>query len=132
MRANAYKPFVITSQSVDQFFGPVTSGSASVFCAAGVNDGTCAFGVPAVGSLGNVGINTLRAPSFFNLDISIGKKFAVTEKQYVDFRMEMFNSTNHVSWGAPGRDITNPGGFGQITGQIQNPRNIQLALKFYF
>jgi hypothetical protein len=132
VRANAYKPFVIPSQTVDQFFGPVTASGASIFCAAGVNDGNCAFGVPAVGALGNAGVGTLRAPSFFNLDMSIGKKFAVTEKQYLDFRMEMFNALNHASWGAPGRDITSPGSFGQITSQVQNARNIQFGLKYYF
>jgi len=66
VRANAYKPFVITSQSWISSSG-LYLGRRSAFCAAGVNDGTCAFGVPAVGALGNVGINTLRAPSFFNL-----------------------------------------------------------------
>ncbi len=49
VRANAYRPFEITSQTVDQFFGPVTAAS---FCAAGVDNGTCAFGIPAVGTLG--------------------------------------------------------------------------------
>ncbi len=132
VRANAYQPFVIASQTVDQFYGPVSVNGASIFCAAGVNNGTCAFGIPAVGQLGNAGVGTFRAPSFFNLDLSIGKKFFVREKQNLDFRMEMFNAFNHVSWGAPGRDITNPGGFGQITGQVQNPRNIQMGLKYYF
>jgi Carboxypeptidase regulatory-like domain/TonB dependent receptor len=130
LRANAYKPFTPTGTStIDAYYGPVTAAN---FCAAGVNDGNCAFGRPTDGTLGNVGVGTLRAPSFFNLDMSIGKKFQVTEKQYVDFRMEMFNGLNHVSWGAPGRDITNPAAFGQITGQIQNPRNIQFGLKYYF
>jgi hypothetical protein len=130
VRANAYLPYEITSQTVDQFYGKATT--ANFFCAAGVNNGTCAFGVPAVGTLGTVGIGTLRAPSFFNLDASVGKKFQVTEKQYLDFRMELFNALNHASWGPPGRDITNPTGFGQITGQVQNARNIQFGLKYYF
>jgi outer membrane receptor protein involved in Fe transport len=129
VRANAYRPYNITSQTVDQFFGAVT---ASNFCAAGVDDGTCAFGIPAAGSLGSAGVGTLRAPSFFNLDASISKKFAFTESKYLQFRAEFFNALNHASWGPPGRDITSPTAFGQITSQVQNPRNIQLALKFYF
>src|SRR5215471_14758858 len=129
VRANAYRPYTITSQTVDQFFGPVT---ASNFCAAGVDDGTCAFGIPAAGSLGSAGVGTLRAPSFFNLDASISKKFAVTESKYFQFRAEFFNALNHASWGPPTRDITSPTSFGQITSQVQNPRNIQMALKFYF
>jgi hypothetical protein len=106
--------------------------TAASFCAAGVDNGTCAFGIPAVGSLGNGGVGTMRAPSFFNMDMSVSKKFAFTESKYLQFRAEFFNWLNHVSYGAPGRDITNPTGFGAIGGQVQNARNIQLALKFYF
>ncbi|MBZ5618233.1 MAG: TonB-dependent receptor [Acidobacteriia bacterium] len=129
VRANAYRPYQITSQTVDQFFGVVT---ASNFCVAGVDNGTCAFGVPAVGTLGSAGVGTLRAPSFFNFDASIGKKFNFTESKYLQFRAEFFNAFNHASWGPPGRDITSPTSFGQITGQVQNARNIQLGLKLYF
>jgi hypothetical protein len=129
VRANAYRPYNITSQTVDQFFGPVTAAS---FCAAGVDDGVCAFGIPAVGALGSAGVGTLRAPSFFTLDASVAKNFHVTESKYFQFRSEFFNALNHASWGPPGRDITSPTSFGQITGQVQAPRNIQFALKFYF
>jgi hypothetical protein len=129
VRANAYLPYSIPSQTVDQFFGPVT---ASSFCAAGVYDGVCAFGIPAVGTLGSASVGTLRAPSFFNVDASASKKFKVTEAKYFQLRGEFFNALNHVSWGPPGRDITSPTSFGQITSQVQNPRNIQLGLKFFF
>jgi len=130
LRANAYKPYTAAGpQTIDAFFGPVTAAN---FCGAGVNNGSCAFGLPADGTLGNVGVGTLRGPSFFNLDASVGKKFYVTEKQYVDFRMEMFNMLNHASWGPPSRDITSPATFGQITSQLQNSRNIQFGLKYYF
>ena len=129
VRANAYRPYDIPSQTVDAFFGPVTAAN---FCAAGVDNGTCAFGIPAVGNLGSAGVGTMRAPSFFNFDASIGKKFSVTEKKYLEFRTEFFNAFNHASWGPPGRDITSPTSFGQITGQVQAPRNIQFGLKFFY
>lgn len=129
VRANHYRPFRIGSQTVDQFFGPVTSSS---FCGPGIDDGQCAYGVPAPGTFGTAGVGTERAPSFFNLDASIGKKFFITESKYFDFRAEFFNAFNHVSFGPPGRDISNPGAFGQITSQVQAPRNIQFGLKYYF
>ena len=44
----------------------------------------------------------------------------------------MFNVLNHVAWGPPGRDINNIGTFGQITSQVNAPRNIQFGLKYYF
>jgi hypothetical protein len=129
VRANAYRPFVTTSQTVDQFFGPAT---AATFCAAGVDNGTCAFGIPALGELGSAGVGTLRAPSFFNMDASIGKKFFLSEAKYITFRAEFFNAFNHVSYAPPGRDITSPTSFGAITSQVQNARNIQFGLKFNF
>ncbi len=105
---------------------------ATTFCGAGADNGTCAYGIPAFGSFGNAGVGTERAPSFFNLDLSIGKKFHVTETQRFDFRVEFFNALNHVSFGPPGRDITNLGTFGQITAQVQNARNLQFGLKYFF
>jgi hypothetical protein len=131
VRANYYRTFTITGpQTVDAFFGPVQS--AASFCAAGVDNGTCSFGIPAPGTLGNSGVGVLRAASFFNFDASVGKRFYFTESKFLTFRAEFFNAFNHVSWGAPGRDITSPASFGQIGGQVQNARNIQFGLKFNF
>ncbi len=129
VRANYYRTMNITSQNVDRFFGPVDSTS---FCAAGVDNGACAYGVPALGTFGTGGVGTQRAPSFFNLDASIGKKFRLTERQNIDFRVELFNIANHVSFGPPGRDITSLASFGQITSQVGTPRNIQFGLKYNF
>jgi len=129
VRANYYRVMNVTSQTVDRFFGPV---DATTFCAAGVDNGTCAYGVPALGTFGTAGVGTVRAPSYFNFDASIGKKFYVTEHQYLDFRAEFFNAINHVSFGPPGRDITTVGSFGQITSQVTTPRNIQFGLKYNF
>jgi len=129
VRANYYRVMNVTSQTVDRFFGPV---DATTFCAAGVDNGICAYGVPALGTFGTAGVGTVRAPSYFNFDASIGKKFFVTEHQYLDFRAEFFNAINHVSFGPPGRDITTVGSFGQITSQVTTPRNIQFGLKYIF
>jgi hypothetical protein len=129
-RPNRYKVMEApATRTVDRWFGDVTS---STFCTAGVNNGSCAYGVPAAGELGSAGVGTERAPGFFNLDSSIGKFFALTERQRLEFRAEFFNLLNSVSWGAPGRDITQPASFGQITGQINAPRAIQFGLKYQF
>ena len=78
------------------------------------------------------GVGTLRAPSVFNLDAMVAKRFRITESKNLQFRAEFFNALNHVSWGPPGRDISTPTSFGQITAQAQGPRNIQLGLKLFF
>jgi hypothetical protein len=130
VRANRYRDFVPTgTQTIDRYFGDI---SATTFCAAGVDNGTCAYGVPAFGEFGSAGVGTERAPGFWNLDTSVGKRFAITERQRLEFRAEMFNLFNHVAFGPPGRDITNTGTFGQITGQVNSPRNIQFGLKYMF
>ena len=46
VRANYYRNMNITTQTVDRFFGPVDA--STTFCAAGVDNGTCAYGVPAL------------------------------------------------------------------------------------
>jgi hypothetical protein len=133
VRANQYRELQadVTERTVDNFFG-LPADRTNLFCAAGVDDGVCAYGQPADGQFGNAGIGTERGPSFFNLDLSIGKRFAVTETKYFDFRAEFFNALNHVSWAPPGLNINSPATFGTIGAQVQNPRNIQLGLKFHF
>jgi hypothetical protein len=50
-RANAYRPMADPStRTVDRWFGDVSSAS---FCPAGVDNGSCAYGVPALGEFGS-------------------------------------------------------------------------------
>ncbi len=129
VRPNRYRPLNITTQTIDRFFGPVDT----IFCTAnGVDNGACAYGVPALGSFGSGGVGTERAPSFFDFTGSIGKKFHITESRNLEFRAEFFNLLNHVSFGPPGRDITSPSSFGTIGGQVGGARNIQFGLKYNF
>ena len=136
VRANYYRPLKIdeAARNVDNWFG-LPADRTTVFCAGGVNaidNGNCAYGQPADGQFGNAGINTERGPSFFNLDFSVGKKFFIRESNYIDFRVELFNSLNTVSFAPPGANIGTPATFGAIGSQVQNPRNIQFGLKYNF
>jgi hypothetical protein len=133
VRANRYRelPENQTEKTVDNYFG-LPADRTNLFCAGGVDDSRCAYGQPADGQFGNAGIGTERGPTFFNLDASIGKRFSITETNYFDFRIEFFNALNHVSWVPPGLNINSPATFGTIGSQVQNPRNIQLGLKYYF
>lgn len=141
VRANYLRPLQVNEggRNVDNWFGLPTvtqaNGAISInpgFCAAGVDDGRCAYQQPADGTFGNASIGTERGPGFFNFDTSIGKRFMVSEKNYFDFRVELFNAFNHVSWAPPGLNIGSPNTFGVIGGQVQNPRNIQFGLKYHF
>lgn len=136
VRANRYRALTIneSARTVDNWFGIPTDTAArgAFFCAAGVDNGTCAYGQPGQGFFGNSGIGTERGPGYFSSDMSIGKRFNVSESNYIDFRMELFNAFNNVSWAPPGANVGAPASFGVVGGQVQAPRNIQFGLKYFF
>jgi hypothetical protein len=97
-----------------------------------VDDGRCAYQRPALGTFGSAAIGTERAPGFFNVDASIGKRFAITETHNVQFRAEFFNLPNMTMFSPPARGVDSPATFGLISAQANSPRNIQLGLKYVF
>jgi hypothetical protein len=90
-----------------------------------------AFAIPALGTFGNAGVGILRAPNYFNADLSISKRFATIGRQYLQFRGEMFNVLNHPNFGPPNRDIQSTA-FGTITSTAGDARVVQMVLKYYF
>jgi len=88
--------------------------------------------MPAQGTFGDAGVGIVRAPKYFNLDVSLGKKFRLGGSKYVDFRAEFFNFLNHPSFNPPAANFSAPNTFGRITSTISPPRNLEFALKFYF
>lgn len=62
----------------------------------------------------------------------MNKTFAVREGHSVNFRAEFFNIANMTMFSPPARAINAPGTFGLISGQSNNPRNIQFGLKYRF
>ena len=120
-------------QTTEHYFNncaPATATTPAKNC--GVNGLTApSFVAQAAGTFGNTGRNTLIGPRLFNFDASLIKDFHVTESQYLQFRFESFNSTNHPNWGNPDSSIFSTG-FGTITGTRTNMRQLQLALKYIF
>ena len=77
--------------------------------------------------------NQVRGPSFSNLDSSIFKRFTIAERRQFEFRAETFNSLNTPQFGNPGQlNFTNKTAFSRITSLRNNPRLVQLSLKFFF
>lgn len=132
VRANYYRALTVNeaNRNVDNWFG--LDRTVNPFCAAGVDDGRCAYGQPADGSFGSASIGTERGPGFFNLDFSVGKRFHIKERNFFEFRAEFFNALNHVNWAPPGLNISTPNTFGAIGAQVGDPRNIQFGLKYNF
>jgi len=75
----------------------------------------------------------LRTPWNLNENISIGKNFHFNENVKFHITMEAFNAFNRVRWGNPNSSINAPANaFGQITGQGNSPRSMQLTARFNF
>ena len=99
-----------------------------------------AFANSIAGQYGNCGRNNLRGPKQANVDFSAIKNFRITERQALQFRMEMFNAPNHVEWGNPNANWGNQNAapaapsasFGQIRSTAARMRQIQFALKYNF
>ncbi len=91
------------------------------------------FSEPAAGTYGTSSRNAFRGPGFFNIDASLVKRFELMERKYLTFRAEAYNLINHPDFANPG---VNFGGtasaFGKISAVVNNPRIMQLALRFDF
>lgn len=72
--------------------------------------------------------NNLRRDPTKNLDLSVVKKFSLTEHAYLQIRFETFNTTNRVTFGAPNLTPTNSA-FGLISTQANTPRRIQIGAR---
>ncbi len=56
------------------------------------------FSLPSAGTFGNSGAFTIVGPRLFTWDMGIHRAFSVTEKMRMQFRWEMFNTTNHTNF----------------------------------
>lgn len=54
--------------------------------------------IAGAGVLPTAGRNTLRLPGINNFDLSLGKKFNVTESKFFEFRAEGYNAFNHPQY----------------------------------
>jgi hypothetical protein len=61
-----------------------------------------AFTVPRAGTFGNSARNSLAGPALAQLDITLSKKFAITERIHLEFRGEAYNISNHANFANPG------------------------------
>jgi hypothetical protein len=89
------------------------------------------YSVPATRTFGNVGIGTSRGPGMSRFDLSLGKKFSLSEAKWFEVRAEAFNLTNTPIFLSPASQAITSSLFGQIRSS-QGERNIELAAKFYF
>ena len=106
-----------------------------------------AFQIPLVNNVGIVRLNNfntglrnvptaldgMRNQPFLNVNLSLAKNFRFTERTKLQLRAEAINAFNHPYFGSGiGLDPSNAGTFGIVTTQRNNPRDIQLGVKFVF
>jgi hypothetical protein len=120
------------------FTGPVVTGNPNQWFDPN------AFTVPAYGTFGNLGRGTYSGPGLSEVDLSILKNIAVSERVSLQFRAEFFNLMNHTNYASPNQTVfTNTGSAtapvysinptaGLITSLATNPRQIQFGLKLMF
>jgi hypothetical protein len=95
-----------------------------------------AYVLPAVGTWGNVGRGTLTGPGLGEVDLSLFKKIAISEKLNLQFRAECFNLQNRANFGTPNaivfaNGVVSPSA-GLITSTVTTSRQIQFGLKLMF
>ncbi len=98
-----------------------------------------AFAVPAPGTWGNAGRDLGRGPSLYQIDLSLARRIAVSERTHLEFRAEAFNVLNRTQLGDPTGDVTVPAQFGLIQSTINTtpigsgtPRQIQFMIRLFF
>jgi hypothetical protein len=94
-----------------------------------------AFIQPLLGTYGNAGRNILQGPGLAETNVSVAKKFSLSERLNLQFRSEFFNVFNHTNFNTPNPVVyaSSTGGpsptAGVITSTSTTSRQIQLGLK---
>jgi hypothetical protein len=86
-----------------------------------------AYSVPALGTQGTAGRNTVRGPGTQQINMSLSKRFPINRAR-VEFRAEVFNLLNHNNFGNPDSNISNATA-GVIT-TADDGRAAQFGLRF--
>lgn len=76
-----------------------------------------AFTIPAPGTFGNLGRWALHGPSLTQFDLTLHKRFPLSERASLDFRSEFYNLLNHANFANPVSRLNNALGTG--TNQLQ-------------
>lgn len=86
---------------------------------------------PSDTDFGNSGVGMVRGPGQRNIDMACERAIPISDSQSIHMRVELFNLANTANFGNPNNIVGTPS-FGVITSTLNNPRIIQLALKYQF
>ncbi len=112
------------------FTGPVVEGNPNQWF------NPAAFILPTPGTYGNLGRGVYSGPGLAEVDASLFKDTAITERSHLQFRAEVFNVLNHTNLGTPNATVFSNGAIsptaGLITTTTTTSRQIQFGLKLIF
>jgi len=112
------------------FTGPVVLGNPNQWF------NPSAFKLPIAGTYGNLGRGMYSGPGLAEVDASLFKDTAITERTNLQFRAEFFNVLNHTNLGTPNATVFSNGAIsptaGLITITTTTSRQIQFGLKLIF
>lgn len=89
------------------------------------------FRQPNAGELGALQRRMFNGPRVWNMDFSIGKRTAITERHSIELRMDSTNLFNHPTWYVGDLTITSTQ-FGRITSTMFGRRLIQFGATYRF
>jgi hypothetical protein len=124
-----------------QVLGVLTQGQS---CPGGRGVNPAAFTPAPAGQQGNEPRNDLPGYGLTQIDFSLGRKFAITDRLNLQFRADAFNLFNHPNFSNPSISVGSPStflsasmlnqGLGGLSSLFQEggPRSLQLSLKFSF
>ena len=79
---------------------------------------------------GTAGVGTIIGPGRYFWDLSLRKRFSITEQIKLEFRGDLFNAFNQTNFNNP-NVTTTAGNYGQIDSTAP-ARNVQLGLRLSF
>ena len=91
---------------------------------------TASFVFAAPGTFGNAGRNILEGPAYHNVNVSLVKNTAFSERLKLQLRAEAFNLFNHPNFNLPDNFLGSPT-FGRIS-SARDPRHLQFGVKLLF
>lgn len=147
------QPFYLYGAQCAQVFGPVSQGGngtleAGQVCPGGMGLNPTAFNAAtpvADNRQGTLGRNAIPGFGLTQVDLSIGRRFSITERLKVQFRADAFNLFNHPNFtNPPSEPVSAPSsllsretlnnGLGGLNPLFQEggPRSLQLSLRLAF
>jgi hypothetical protein len=152
--ASAYSgtPFSVTSSGTSLNAPTETQTADQVLSEVAILGGTgpgqsyfdpAAFAPVTAVRYGTSGLNILRGPGFFNVDLGLFRQFSITERVKIQFRTEAFNATNTPHFNNPGTSTTNAtrdangkitklNGYTEITSAQTDERQFRFGLRLSF